>query len=159
MDNISGSVAQQGAPDAQIQFFGKSFYNFHGLSWLMVQSRDFGKVQIPVMSNGESWIAPPKDMNVPDFEEWLEQRASERGGKKKDPMLENKVLTALQDSSDGLSTNALADMMNVSYDIMMRTTGKLLSDGHIVGDKIGQGWVYKIPPAVSMPANNLDDVL
>jgi hypothetical protein len=159
MDNISGSVAQQGAPDAQIQFFGKSFYNFHGLSWLMVQSRDFGKVQIPVMSNGESWIAPPHDMSVPDFEEWLEQLASERGGKKKDPMLESKVLTALQDSSGGLSTNTLADMMNVSYDIMMRTTKKLLSEGHIVGGRVGQGWVYKIPPAVSMPINNLDDVL
>jgi hypothetical protein len=98
-------------------------------------------------------------MNVPDFEEWLEQQAAERGAKKKDPMLESKVLSALQDYPNGLSTNALADIMNVSYQIMVRTTGKLLSDGHIVGDKIGQGWVYKIPPAVSMPANNLDDVL
>jgi hypothetical protein len=151
MDNIAGSVAQQGAPDAQIQFVGKNFYSFTEITWLMLQSRDFGKQQIPLISDGFSWITPPSDMEIPEFEEYLEtlkQQLPSTGAKMKDPMLDAKIAIEVSKES-GIGINDLSQRLNISYQIVMRGVKRLLEKGQIIGHKeIGKsGFLYKTPPA------------
>jgi hypothetical protein len=150
MDNIAGSVAQQGAPDAQIQFLGKNYYSFTDITWLMLQSRDFGKQQIPLISDGFSWIIPPSDMEVPAFEEYLETLKDRKPGTKmKSPILDSKLTLELAKVPKGLNTNELCDILNVSYPVVREAVKRLLEQGQIIGhkDRGMQGWVYKMPPA------------
>ena len=55
--------------DAQIQIWApkEASYSFTDqVNWLVGQSRDFGKFQIPIMSNGLTWdMAPPPNHDFP----------------------------------------------------------------------------------------------
>jgi hypothetical protein len=130
MDNVAGTVAQQGAPDSQIQIFAKSAYNFEELAWLVIQSRDFGRTQIPMLSNGDFYTSPPSDMQVPDFQEYMKQELAERKvNKGSSSDLINKITIELQSHPLGIGATKLAGILNSDYQNVSRALTKLVDTG------------------------------
>jgi hypothetical protein len=166
MDATAGSVAQQGAPDAQIQLYSKEFYRFTGeISWIVIQSRDFGKEQFPIVSNGVSWEALPPGHEIPDFRDYLASGADTRGAPKKDAQLENRILNELSENSDSMSAKDMSELFNISEQIVRRTVDDMVNRGMIVRFREARmkAGMYRIaehvviPQPVAMP--RLRDVL
>jgi hypothetical protein len=159
MDRISGSVAQQGAVDAQIQLYTKSHYNFDGVAWLIMQSRDVGKLQIPLISDTVTWDTPPPDMEIPDFEDYVNQvDVAER--KARDPKLYANIQMAIAQSRNGLTTKDLCRMFNVGDPTMRRAIDKLIFEEVLVieDEKRLGAIVYKLAQPVSLPSSSLPDL-
>jgi len=137
MDNISGSVAQSGAPDAQIQFVSNGgFDNLEGLNWLIIQSRDFGKEKIPIISDGISWVKPPPDYEIPDFDEYLAAKPDGRGGRLKDPRTDEKILEALAtEPLVGLHARGVETHTNIKYQTVLRRLKELNNMGVVHEDR------------------------
>jgi hypothetical protein len=128
MDNIAGSVAQQGAPDSQMQLYTKSPYDFNELAWLVIQSRDFGRTQLPLITDGFSYVSPPSDMNVPEFKEYLKQELADRGGRPaKTPDLAIKITQELEMNPTGMTVSQLADKLNSNYQNTARAMHSLIN--------------------------------
>lgn len=164
MDNASGTSAQQGAPDAQIQLWSdkEAAYSFtNKLNWLVGQSRDFGKFQIPLMSNGESWDLPPPGTNFPDFFECLNSIGTGVGAKKKDPWLDTKVLEELKSEPEGLSARHLSERLNTPEQIMRRTLDELLDIGRLTRHREARmkAGLYRLAEPVRMPNSGLRDII
>jgi len=137
MDSISGSVAQSGAPDAQIQFVSNGgFDNLEGLNWLIIQSRDFGKEKIPIISDGVSWVKPPPDFPIPDFDEYLAAKPDGRGGRLKDPRTDEKILEALAtEPLVGLHARGVETHTNIKYQTVLRRLKELNNMGVVHEDR------------------------
>ncbi len=162
MDNVAGSVAQLGAPDATILLSNKEYYNFKGEpAWIMVQSRDFGKEQFPIISNGVSWIKPPPGMDIPPFEEYIKSDRQGPGARKIDPYLDAKILSELAKEIEGLSCREMSERFNVSEQIVRRTVDGLESNGRLTrhrNDGMRAG-LYRLAEPVALPNTILRDIL
>jgi len=163
MDSISGSVAQSGAPDAQIQFVSNGgFDNLEGLNWLIIQSRDFGKEKIPIISDGISWVKPPPEYEIPDFDEYLSAKPTDgRGGRFKDPRMDERILGELIKSPQGLRARELEQRLNLPYQRILRRLKHLHVNGIVHQDIRNQRDVlYLIVGAAIMPeVNGLPDLI
>lgn len=161
MDSISGSVAQSGAPDAQIQFLSNGgFDNLEGLNWLIIQSRDFGKEKIPIISDGVSWIKPPPDFEIPDFDDYLNTRPDGRGGSRlKDPRTDEKILGELAKEITGLRPRELEARLNINYQTILRRLKYMNNLGMVYEDRRNQRDVlYMVTGPATLPGT-LQDVL
>jgi len=164
-DNMSGSMAQQGAVEGQLQLYVPDHYSFEGTAWIIAQSRDFGKFQIPLESKNEVWQRIPKDRAI-TFKEYREQEDASRlgmtGAKPKDPKLPGKVMFALEQNKDGLTLKDLRINLNCdSEQILRRTLDKLLADGQVTeaAERRGNAVVFVLTPPASMPNNGLPDLI
>jgi len=163
MDSISGSVAQSGAPDAQVQFVSNGgFDNLEGLNWLIIQSRDFGKEKIPIISDGISWVKPPPDYDIPDFNDYLNTRPDGRGARLKDPRTDEKILGELTKEITGLRARELEMRLNIPYQSILRRLKHLHTMGVVHEDRISLRDVkYLVVGAATLPSsiNGLPDLL
>jgi hypothetical protein len=163
MDSISGSVAQSGAPDAQIQFVSNGgFDNLEGLNWLIIQSRDFGKEKIPIISDGISWVKPPPEYDVPDFDEYMKNQPDGRGRPVKDPRMDEKILGELAKEVMGLRAREIEKRLNIPYQRVLRRLKHLHTMGVVHEDRRNQRDVlYLVVGAATLPSSTygLPDLL